>query len=521
MQEPLDLELRGRRQQVDAVGTAVHRRRHARIRVDHHQQVELLHGRLHVRQAGLAVRRVAPVEHGFQVGRLVDVLVLLVDGVEPARHGNAGLFHQFLGTEARLHPVVVDAPDVAEVLPGALGQAVVAGQRIAVRADVGRALHVVVAAVDVGAAAGHADIAERQLQDRQRAHVGGADVVLGNAHAPDHRRWLVLGQHFGRHAHRRFRHAGDVGDFIGRPFRHFLAHVVHAVGAGGDVVLVFPAVLEDVPEHAPDQRDVGARAHAHIVVGEARGAGEARVDHDHLGAQFLGVQEVQHRDRVRLGRIRADEHHGLRVMKVVERVRHGAIAEGLGHAGDGGRVADARLVVAVVRAPEGRPFAQQVSLLVAVLRAADQHQRIRTGLLADLQHLVADLVDRLVPGDAGVLAVHQLHRVAQAVLAEAVLAHRGALGAVGAHVDRRIEGRLLAYPDTVADDGIDRAADRAVAADGALEFGLDRCGRGIGGLRRFDHVQGQLARQRTGAGCDAGPDQELASLDAFVVRTLN
>ena len=47
-----------------------------------------------------------------------------------------------------------------------------------------------------------------------------------------------------------------------------------------------------------------------------------------------------------------------------------------------------------------------------------------------------------------------------------VLAHRGALGAVGAHVERAVPAGLLADPHAVLDLGDDRAADRAVGADG-------------------------------------------------------
>ena len=90
------------------------------------------------------------------------------------------------------------------------------------------------------------------------------------------------------------------------------SHLVHAVDAVGDVLLVFPAVLEDVVQHAEQERDVAARADAHVVVGLGRGAREARVDHDHLAAGFLGMQHVQHRHRVRLGGVRADVHRRLR-----------------------------------------------------------------------------------------------------------------------------------------------------------------------------------------------------------------
>ena len=60
--------------------------------------------------------------------------------------------------------VVVDLPDARPVLPGAFDEAVVERQRHDIEADVGRALHVVVAAEDVGAGAGPADIAGGQQQ---------------------------------------------------------------------------------------------------------------------------------------------------------------------------------------------------------------------------------------------------------------------------------------------------------------------------------------------------------------------
>ena len=58
------------------------------------------------------------------------------------------------------------------------------------------------------------------------------------------------------------------------------------------------------------------------------------------------------------------------------------------------------------------------------------------------------------------------------VLDDAVLAHRGALGAVRAEVERRLEHRLLPRPHAVLDDGVDRAADRAVRAHRALLLDL-------------------------------------------------
>jgi hypothetical protein len=48
------------------------------------------------------------------------------------------------------------------------------------------------------------------------------------------------------------RYACDLFHLFGRPLGDFGAYLVHAKYALLDVFLVFPAVLEDVVEHAPD-----------------------------------------------------------------------------------------------------------------------------------------------------------------------------------------------------------------------------------------------------------------------------
>ena len=260
-------------------------------------------------------------------------------------------------------------------------------------------------------------------------------------------------------------------DFRG-PLGDFRADVLHAEDALGDELLVLPAVLEDVPEHAPDQRHVGAGADAHVLVGVRRRAREARVDDDELAAVLLAAQDVLHRDGMRFGGIAADEEHRLAQVHVVVRVGHRAVAPGVRDTCDGGRVADARLVVDVVRAPQRRELAVQVRLLVRELRRAEPVHGIGAVLLADLEQLVADLVDRLVPGDALPLAADELHRVLEPLVAVAVLAHRRTLGAMRAEVERRVEVRLLPGPHAVLHLGDDAAADGAVRAHGALDDDL-------------------------------------------------
>src|SRR5204863_9874418 len=117
----------------------------------------------------------------------------------------------------------------------------------------------------------------------------------------------------------------------------------------------------------------------------------------------------------------------------------------------------------------------------------------RPTLLANIEQLLGDLVVRLVPGHALPFAARKLHRVLEPmrVVQDAVLADRRALGAVRAKVERRVKYRLLADPDAVLHHRIDRAAHRAVRADGALD--LDLAARQIVfSLRLADHRERQL-----------------------------
>jgi hypothetical protein len=279
-----------------------------------------------------------------------------------------------------------------------------------------------------------------------------------------------------------------------------------------NVLVVLPVVLEDVPQHAEQERDVGARADAHVVVGLGRRAREARVDDDHLRARLLGVQHVQQRHRMRLCGIAADVERALRVLHVVIRIRHRAVAPRVRDAGDSRGVTDARLMIHVVRAEERHELAQQVRLLVALLGAADPEHGIGARLLADREQLVADLVDRLLPRDLLVLAVDELHRRLEPMLAVAVLANRRALGAMRTEVQRRIEHRLLPHPHAVLDDGVDRAADRAVCAYRAVHLALD-VGRLVGRLRLAHRAVGQLARKRAGTCDEPRTLEERAPID--------
>ena len=164
--------------------------------------------------------------------------------------------------------------------PRALGEAVVERQGHDIEPDIGRALHVVVAAEDVRASAGLADIAGEQQRDAARPHIGGADRVLRLAHAPDQRRRLLRREHLGDALELLAGDAGDALDLLGSPLLDLLAHVVEAVDALRDELLVLPAVLEDVPHHPVEHRDVGPRPQPHIFGRVRSRARHARIDDD-------------------------------------------------------------------------------------------------------------------------------------------------------------------------------------------------------------------------------------------------
>src|SRR6516165_1430538 len=149
------------------------------------------------------------------------------------------------------------------MLPRTLIQPVVEGQRHNIEANIGGALHVVMAAEDIGAHAGAANVAGEQEQHAARPHVRGADRVLGLAHAPDQCRRLVLREHLGDTFELFAGNTGNAFNFFRSPLFHFLARIFIAVNTLPDEILVLPAVLDDVPHDPVQHRDIGSGAQTH------------------------------------------------------------------------------------------------------------------------------------------------------------------------------------------------------------------------------------------------------------------
>src|ERR1041385_9200134 len=177
-------------------------------------------------------------------------------------------------------------------------------------------------------------------------------------------------------------------------------------------------------------------------------------------------------------------------------------------------MADAGLVVGIVGAPERAEFAEQVRAFIGHFGRTEPIDRISAGLAADVGKLVADLVDGLIPADAGPLAVGELHRIFQPSLAADQFAHRGAFGAMRAAIDRRLPARLLSDPDAVGNLCGNGAANRAMRADAFADdrAGAERAGRG--GFRLANARKRHRAEHGEAAGADAGAAQKGAAIES-------
>ena len=451
------------------------------IWIDNDHEVQFFHCLLHLRAACLAIRCMPPEHHGADVVLLRDVGLVFEHTVDPARYRNTlgvhrlgrlplGLFITAL-VELSGQPVIVDIPDLCPVFPGTLRQTVITRQGVTEHAEVGGALYVVMTAEDVGAATGGAHVAECQLESAVGTGIVITDSVLRTTHAPDEGTRAIFCHNLRGTLDGLFRHPGDPFDFIRRPLRHLGTDIVHAVDTLLDELLVFPAVLEDVPEHAPDHRHIGAWTDTHVEISMRGGTGETRIDHNQRRiVAFRGMEDMLQGDRMCLGRVAADDQDRLAVVNIIVGIGHGTIAPGVGDTGYRGGMTDACLVVHVVGSPQGSKLAEQVGLFVVVFGRTQPVDGIRAGLLANGQHLVAELVNGLLPGHPGPLAIHQLGRIFQTAFAVTVLAYRGALGTVCTTIEGMIKGRFLASPHAVLDFCVNTATDRAMGTDGAYLF---------------------------------------------------
>ena len=354
--------LRRDRQQIGVVLAPTQRDEIGRMGIGNDQQFKLLEAFFEFRLARHRIAAMAE-DHGCLDGiGLIHVLLVICHCVEPAGRGDAGHLHHLLVSKAREHVVVRHLPDARPMPPCTFDQAVIERQRGDIEPQIRRALHIGMAAEDIGARARSTDIAGGEQQDTGGPHIGGADGVLRLPHAPDQRRRLFLGKFLGDLLELLAGNAGEILDRLRIIFLHFSADLLHAVDAAGDEVLVLPAILEDVPENAPEHRNIAARTDTHIFIGMGRRAGHAGINDNHIRfVDLLAGEQMLQRDRMRFRRIAAHDDHGLGIADIVVGIGLRPVAPGIGHACHCGGMADARLVVDVVGAPEGGKLAEEIS----------------------------------------------------------------------------------------------------------------------------------------------------------------
>src|SRR4051812_46767041 len=114
-------------------------------------------------------------------------------------------------------------------------------------------------------------------------------------------------------------------------------------------------------------------------------------------------------------------------------------------------MADARLVIDGVRAPERAEFAKEIRRLVRHFGRADEIDGVRSCVFSHGQHLVADFGDRLLPRQPLPFTVDELERIAKPAVAMRDFADGGPFCAVGTAIYRASPGRLLSGPHPVLD----------------------------------------------------------------------
>ena len=172
---------------------------------------------------------------------------------------------------------------------------------------------------------------------------------------------------------------------------------VEGVRVGDDVILVVQLVDDDVVDHRVLERCVGAGPDARVHVRRRRGPGVSRIDVDDLRPVFLCLPDPLEGHGVVLGDVAAFHQDRLAVLQVDPVVGHRSPPERGPQTGDRGAMSKPGLVLDVRQAEQPGRLLEEVALLVRVLRAAQEADRVRP---IDRNLLVADLLG----GDPGLVA---------------------------------------------------------------------------------------------------------------------
>jgi hypothetical protein len=345
--------------------------------VDHHQRVEARERLAHLRAVGERVRRVAALDDHRAVARRVIGEDLVGDHV--ARHQSAD--------DPRAHH---------RARPGARRGAEELAER---RERVHRARLRVVAG-------------ERPQELLDPAHQGRVAVHL---HAE------VLGDRDALRGGEASRHQPH--DVLGDPRDRGVArhrdrpearqHLLRSAGVLADPGVVHEIFLHQHPHHRRHQPRVGAGLHLQVDVGELRGLGAARVDHDQGARGVLGdlaERVAGPRQPVGVPRILAEEERDLGVLEVGARA--GAEHEAVHPEVPGLLLGQGARAIAGSERREGGAGVRAAEVIPLPAAAVIEDRLAAVGV-TDLREARGDLADRRVPVD----------------LLEACRQHAGAAGA--------------------------------------------------------------------------------------------
>ncbi|MCY1199487.1 hypothetical protein D9M72_108910 [compost metagenome] len=324
--------------------------------------------------------------------------------------------------------------------------------------------------------------------------------MLGHAQAVVDRAVAAGGVQARRAAHGLGGHAGDFLHRLRRVLgqRHEVAPFLEGLGfaAFGHEGLVDQPFGGDHVRQRRQQRRIGARTHLQVEVGlDVRRTDEfdaARVDHDQAGALAQAALQARGEHRVAAAGVGSHDDHHVGVHDRIERLRAGGFAQRLLQAVAGGRMADPRAGVDVVRAERrAHQFLHQPGLFVGAARRGDAADRVAAVPALDAAELGGRVVDRLVPGHflPGIGDALADHRFEHALFVRGVAPGEAALHAGMAAVGLAVLPGHHAHHFLALHFGLEAAAHAAVGAGGH-----DR----VLGLAHHDDGLFLQGRRRTG-----------------------
>ena len=190
-----------------------------------------------------------------------------------------------------------------------------AGQLVRERAHVAAALHVVLAAQRIAAAAVAADVAGEQREVDQRQDVVDRVVVLGDAQRPADHRAIGPGVLMRRIANDVGRNARDLLGEVERVRLDGRAIRLEVRRAARDERSVVQTGMNDLARHRVGERDVGADVEPEPHVAPRGGRRAPRIDDVQSRAVLDALEQMVKPDRMRFTGVRSPEEDEVGVLR--------------------------------------------------------------------------------------------------------------------------------------------------------------------------------------------------------------